>query len=562
MDKPQKRAGFQWILKAGNILFMGILLAGACYRLLGQPSRQGEKKDWAKEGHPSYMVYYGELNEELIVEAGRYDIAIVHPNGGNITREQVQRIQDSGTCVLGYLSVGEDLRTAGMTPEEMKEDSRFTGDKTGPRTDPRKEGDDSLDNVDLSGSASPEGDGYASYYLDDNDYDGKPDFNPNFGCAYTNIGDPVWYDELNNMMMDGMDGIPGIREILTVDYGRGLGCDGLFLDTIDTCAPNIYTGDADPARTRFEWTAPGVVDFIERLKEEYADKYVLQNRGLFFYNYNLPHFDYAPGKYIDFLLYESYMLDSSSEVLYHEGYFQENKNVYAPKITAEANRPAGFRVLSLGYAEGPEEYRLKETLLGKSEAGLDILIEDMNQAQNEAGFSHYITDGALLMANDFVLEHEEETDLLPPVWSSVHNDSIYDAPKPRVGIGQAEPVENGMIVRWDVAVDKSGVAYTLYYQKEPFDFDEDADLENAQKMELVPEVGEGYGYGAGEDTYPYQAAIRNLDAGETYYFVIRAKDYSAAGNEEKNTEMLSGIPAGDTQSGAAMERQKKGTADQ
>lgn len=554
MKKPQKRVGYEWIFKAGNLLFMGILLSGACYRLLGQPSREEGKKDRTWDGHPSYMVYYGELNDDLIAEAKQYDIAILHPRGGDITREQVQEIQDSGTCVLGYLSIGEDLRTAGMTPEEMKEDERFTGDKTGPRVDPRKEGDDGLDNVELSGSASPEGDGYASYYLDDNDHDGKPDFNPNFGCAYTNIGDPVWYDELNDMMMDGADGIPGIREILTDNYGRGLGCDGLFLDTIDTCAPNKFTkDDDDPARTRFEWTAPGVADFIERLKEEYGDKYVLQNRGLFFYNYNLPHFDYAPGKYIDFLLYESYMLDSSSDVLYHEGYFQENKNVYAPKLAAEANRPDGFKVLSLGYAEGPEEYELKESLLGNSEAGIDILIEDMEQAQDGAGFSHYITDGALLMANDFVLEHEEEQDLAPPVWSSVHNDSIYDAPKPRIGIGQAEPIENGMIVRWDVAVDKSGVAYTLYYQKEPFDFKEDADLEKAQKIELIPDIGKGYGYDAGEDTYPYEAVVRNLDAGETYYFVIRAKDCSPAGNEEKNTEALSGVP---------MEGQQKGKADQ
>ncbi len=553
MKKKQIHISYRTIFRIGNLLFMGVLLLGGCFRLMEQRSVPNQKpateqqKDRVQKGHPSYIIYYGELNDALITQMQQYDIAILHPKGGNITREQVQKIQESGTCVLGYLSVGEDLRTAGMTPEEMRQDSRFTGNQTGPRTDPRKEGDDSLDNVDLSGSASPEGDGYASYYLDDNDHDGKPDFNPNFGCAYTNIGDPAWYDELNDMLMDGADRIPGIREILTADYGRGLGCDGLFLDTIDTCAPNKYTrDDDDPARTRFEWTAPGVVDFIKRLKDEYADKYVLQNRGLFFYNYNLPHFDYEPGKYIDFLLYESYMLDSSSEILYYEGYFEENKNVYAPKITAEANRPDGFKVLSLGYAEGPEEYRLKETLLGDSEAGLDILMEDMDQAQNGAGFSHYITDGALLMVNDFVLDHEEEKDLLPPVWSSVHNDSIYEEPKPRVGIGQTEPVENGMIVRWDVAVDKSGVAYTLYYQKEPFDFEEDVDLENAQKTELVPEVGEGYGYGAGEDTYPYEAVVRNLDAGETYYFVIRAKDCSPAGNEEKNREMLSGVPAEET----------------
>lgn len=43
-------------------------------------------------------------------------------------------------------------------------------------------------------------------------------------------------------------------------------------------------------------------------------------------------------------------------------------------------------------------------------------------------------------------------------------------PIPRIGIGQVESAQGGVIVRWDVAMDKSGVVYTLYYQKEPFDF--------------------------------------------------------------------------------------------
>jgi hypothetical protein len=99
-----------------------------------------------------------------------------------------------------------------------------------------------------------------------------------------------------------------------------------------------------------------------------------------------------------------------------------------------------------------------------------------------------------------------------------------------------------MTVRWDVAVDRSGVEYTLYYQKTPFDFAADPDLENAEKMALIPDVGDGYQYGAGPDTWPYQAAVENLDAGETYYFVIRARDLSQSGHEEKNTVVLEGVP--------------------
>ncbi len=542
MKRMMESVQYRKVLKTVHRVFLLILLAAVFGRVEGQISAQQPETGLPKVLRPSYMIYYGGLDDTMIERARKYDIVILHPGSGNITREQVKKIQEAGTKVMGYLSVGEDLRTAGMTPEEMLNDERFTGNGTGPRIDARKHGDHELADVRLEGRASPAGGGYASYYLDDNDHDGKPDFNPNFGCAYTNMGDPAWYDVLENMTMDGFDGIPGIRETLTYDYGRGLGCDGVFLDTIYTCAPNIYTDDANPCRTRFEWTAPGALRFMERLKKEYPDKYVVQNRGLFFFNYAFPHFNYAPGRYIDFLMYESYMLDSNTAFLYNETYFLDNKNIYAPKITAEANRPEGFQILSLGYAEGPEEYRLKETLTGNEDTGQDILMEDIEQAQEKAGFSHYITDGALMLANDFVLEHGEKEDTKPPVWSSVHNESLKHSPVPHIGVREAEPVAEGMILRWDAAIDKSGVDYTVYYQKEPFDFKRNPELEGAQKATLVPETGEGYEYGAGTDALPYQAVLMGLDAGEKYYFVIRAKDRSEKNNEEKNTVVMEGVP--------------------
>lgn len=491
----------------------------------------------------SYMIYYGPLDEDHIQQAKQYDLVIIHPKLGDVTRKQVKAIQSSGTRVLGYLSIGEDLRTAGMTPEEMLKDSRFTGDGIGPRVDPRAPESISLEQNGYYGQASPGGHGYASYYLDDNDHDGRPDFNPDFGCAYTNIGNPAWYEVLRDMTMDGADGIPGIRELLTEEYGRGLGCDGLFLDTVDTCAPNSPAEDGSPSRTRFEWTAPGVSRFMEQLKLEYPSKYIMQNRGLFFYNYQLPHFDYSPRKYVDLLMYESYMLDAGSETLYTGSYFASNKNVFAPKLIAEAGRPDGFRILSLGYAEGPEEYQLKETLTGQTDTGLDVLLEDLNQSQEIAGFPHYITDRSLTLANDFVLTHTDKEDTEPPVWSSVHSsENVFSYPIPRVGIGEAAPDKNGVTVRWDVAIDQSGVDYTLYYQKEPFDFEDDPDLEEAAQLRLSPQIGAGYSYGAGPDTWPYQQQITDLDPGETYYFVIRASDRSADKNQEKNTVVLTGVP--------------------
>lgn len=509
--------------------------------------KQNEEKNIAvKTGIPlripSYMIYYGGLNDDVIGTLKQYDVVIVHPKGGNITREQIQKIREGGTKVLGYISIGEDLRTAGLTSEQMLKDKRFKGDGTGPRVNP---GASDAEKFEPLGKKSPGGTGYASYYLDDNDLDGRPDMNANFKCAFTNIGDPAWYDELNQMTIDGEDQIPGIREILTYDYGRGLGCDGLFLDTIDTCAPDSYTTDEQPNKTRFEWTAPGVSGFMKRLKEEYPDKLILQNRGVFFYNPELPHYKYNPREYVDYLLFESYMLDSDPTRLYHEPFFKDNKNNFTPKLTAEAGRPDGFRILSLGYAEGPEEYELKDTLLGRSGVGMDILMEDLKQAHEEAGFSHYITDQSVTMANDFVLSHTEKKDTSPPVWCSVGNKyflQLSDVHEPRVGIGEVEAAVNGVIVRWDAATDKNGVTYTLYYQKEAFDFKKDPDLKEAQSIELVPEMGRDYGYGGNSDAYPYQATVKRLNAGDKYYFIIRARDNSGNKNEEKNTVVKTGIP--------------------
>lgn len=482
------------------------------------------------------MIYYGILDDTVIENAVSYDIAILHPKAGDITREQVARIQAGGTLVFGYLSVGEDLRTAGMTAEEMLADARFVGDGMGPRIDPREEGDKTLDNVDVCGKPSPNGTGYASYYLDDNDRDGKPDRNPVFTCAYTNIGDPAWFDVLDNMTMDGADGVPGMQEILTEDYGRGLGCDGLFLDTLDTCAPNAYTTDDNPSRTRFEWTAAGVPKFMARIKENYPDKLICQNRGLFFYAPPLPHYAFTPRAYVDYVFFESYRLDSNPQQLYHENYFADNKHNIAPKLIAEAARPDGFTVLSLGYAEGPAEYRLRETLLGQSNEGLDMLLTDIWEAE-DMGFSHYITDGGLTLLNDFVHNHFIEATDKPPVWSSVDNDSPTwppRAPSPRVGIGRAEAIEGGAVVSWDVALHLNGVQYTLYYSDAPFDFALDPDLTQAQSLPLTLDMGEDYG-NESAGTYPYSARVEGLESGKIYHMVIRASEAGNPQNDEKNT---------------------------
>jgi len=497
-----------------------------------------------------YAIYYGALDATIVEWAKSYQLVVLHPNNALPTREQVKNIQagknpkdpSDDVLVLAYVSVGEDPRTEGLTSAQMKKDPRFVGDGTGPRVDPRgphPNGSADLGGIDPRGEASPGGTGFASYYLDDNDNDGLPDRNRNFDVAFVNMGDPAWFELLNRMKLD-TDGVAGFGELLTESYGRGLGFDGVFLDTIDTAAPNSYTDANSWNQSEFEWTAPGYADLLDRFRDAYPEAYVMQNRGIFFFDPRLPHYEYNPGQTVDFVVFESYRLDSGVQEAFNPSFAADNKYNMMPKLMAEAGRPGGFQALSLGYAEGPPNVVRAETLRNRSKVGVELLKQDIYEAHQVAGFRHYLTTNDLLLANSFVSENASLADSTPPAWSSVYNDSPVWPPKsvtPRVGIGEAEAVPQGVKVRWDVALDLHRVKYTLYYQEQPFDFAKDPNLTKAKRIALAPAVGDGYGTGDAK-AYPYEATVRGLKPGTKYHFVIRAKDSSKAGNEEKNRTWL------------------------
>ncbi len=508
----------------------------------------------------AWMANYGGWDETKIDLARRHALVVVHPMQADLTREVVAAIQRGidqsdaldDVLVLGYISVGEDLRTRHLTDEQISVDPRFRGNAAGPRVDPRGPNADgtSLEGVDPLGAPSPGGTGYASWFLDDNDVDrigtgdGKPDRNRTFGGAFVNAGDPAWFDVLQGMSIDGPDGVPGLREILTRSYGRGLGCDGLFLDTIDTCAPNSFTSPASDNPSEFEWTAPGYSAFLARLRQAYPQAVLLQNRGLFFFDPRHPHFRFTTRGSIDLALFESFRLNSNRWEEYSPYFYPDNRYNVAPKLMAEANRPDGFRVLSLGYAEGPSI--AYETLTGGSTSGLETLLEDVRVAHAQ-GFRHYITDGGLGVLNTFVRDHAEFTDTSPPQWSSTFNENNPGYPAPtgpptaRVGVQEVVAGPGRVTVRWDVALDLHPVRYRLYYQDLPFDF---ADLRSAARVNLNPRVGVGYGHGwgVGPRLYPYEATVDGLRSGATYHFLIRAVDGSAAANEDANQVVLTAQP--------------------
>ncbi len=514
-----------------------------------------------------HMAHYDYLDEPAIIESEVYDLVVL--DARVVEPEQIADIQDGidpvdprdDVIVLCYISIGEDLRTTNLSDEEIASDPRFIGDGNGPRIDPRGPNADGapLTGIEPLGIPSNGGTGYASWYLDDNSVDnspdgigdGFPDRNSLFGGLFVNAGDPNWFYEVEGMLIDGEDGIPGIRELVTPEYGRGYGCDGLFLDTVDTAAPNFYTDSTSLNQSEYEWTAPGFRDFIRRLREAYPDIVILQNRGLFYFQPKLQQFQVTTRSYIDFLLFESYRLNSHSFEEYDAYFYPDNKHNVMPSLMAEANRPDGFRVLSLGYAEGPPEDMDIATLLGESTIGYESLIEDIRQAEDIAGFRHFLTDAAVAFPNTFVMNNSTLIDTTPPLWSSTYNANIQpfpatpDAPDARIGVQMVASGNNQLTVYWDVALDMNKVSYALYLSESPFDFDLDPTLSSATRIVLDPQVVTTYLHGSSPAAYPHKAVVTGLDPSINYYLCLRAFD--TAGNEEQNRVTARGMPRMHTQ---------------
>ncbi len=508
-----------------------------------------------------YIDNYGPWNDAAFATAQRVDLVIAHPANAKLTRADIQRLQAGAdpanphddVLVLCYVSVGEDLRTHALSDAQVRADPRFRGDGSGPRIDPRgpNASGRTLAGIDPRGAPSNGGTGFASYYLDDNDVqnsanhlgDGFPDRNKIFQSLFVNAGDPSWFDVVDGMTMDGPDQLAGLREVLTSDYGRGLDCDGVFLDTIDTAAPNSYTTAESANESKFEWTAPGFGAFIRRVHQTYPSKLILQNRGVFFFDPRHPQYAFNARGAIDLLLFESFRLNSNTSEQWNAIDYPDNRYNVAPKLMAEANRPDGFRVLSLGYAEGPG--LSTATLTGLSTVGFDSLLEDIHVTQELMGFRHYLTDGAVRLVNDFVLRNGKLDDHTAPVWSSTYNDHDVTpavAPTPRVGIQKAAGSDGSITVWWDVALDMNRVGYVLYAQAQPFDFAGDPSLSQATRHRLAPVVPADYMGGVGPDRYPYQATVAGFPPGQPQYLVIRAIDQSPAANQDANTVVLTATP--------------------
>ena len=91
-----------------------------------------------------FMSNYGSWDATSIAMAKRHQLVILRPDRANLGRAQIADIQAGvdaadpadDVLVLGYVSAGEDLRTAALSDDQVRGDPRFTGSGSGPASIP------------------------------------------------------------------------------------------------------------------------------------------------------------------------------------------------------------------------------------------------------------------------------------------------------------------------------------------------------------------------------------------------------------------------------------------
>ena len=450
--------------KAGLLsLLMLVLISSAAAQLPDVMSLQ------------SQLVYYGRWSDADIPVLQRFDLVVLqhtHYDGMSETAA-IQRIRESGTLVLLYISLGEDVTTFnGQEPR--------VGDGRGPSFfDP------------ITERIIYEHAGVAGFYLDNwntkgflsgdnaNRYpDGEPDRHGDWGACYVNAGDPAW------------------QAIIIEEASQlaRIGIDGFFLDTPET--PDPWQG--------YGWTAEGMHDLIALIDETFPQHLLLLNRGTFFFDPNNPYqHRWSPINHIDIALFESYFLDSnypidsSTGIDYHiSPFYPLNKLYTSPKVNvAVGYKDHQIPVIQIDYARDPNTFPVREPAVYQQ------LLDESVLRQGRLGL---LIDRELNEISTVYLDHPPSEDREPPTWenSSLGKKYLYAATvtpydvvgvdhqpdelfpdgdqtqipamfAPRVGVQKAIPRDGAVTLLWDVAVDQTRpVRYNVYYTAgQPFDLD-------------------------------------------------------------------------------------------
>lgn len=156
----------------------------------------------------SYICYYGPGQHE---QMAKFDCAILMP--WEHSKEELDELKNAGVWTIGYFNIGEAMLCVG--------DGMGAG-------------------------------GYASFFLDRRKT-GHPEVNEVWKTCYVDAGSPAWRE------WTFTDILPFIFE--------EKGCDGIFLDMVDTAAAHA------------PYTAPGMIQLIKEIKRAYPDKLIVINRG-------------------------------------------------------------------------------------------------------------------------------------------------------------------------------------------------------------------------------------------------------------------------------------------
>jgi len=411
-----------------------------------------------------YFVYYGGFNDQKVLQCQYYDLLILDVR--SITSGQIADIRNgfddiSGTdddvIVFGYLSVGE------------QDGSPIQGDGTGP--------------VYWDGeNIVYQNNGYASFYLDDEDRDGEPDRDGIWNSYYVNAGDTAWW-EYNE---------PLAENIITTH-----GCDGLFLDLIDTGGPNSWG-------IPYEWTAEGMINYVEYLRETYSGKYILANRGLFYFEPALQHFQYSDRyrQSIDGIMVESYYIiwDWNSSIGIYSTYFPYLSGHYASLINNHADQADGFDVFILDY-------------LKLNQVNYDYLLDNaVDVVEQDQGWIFAVST-IFLDSIRYDVYHHHLVDNNSPTWEDV------------VGLMKCNWEGDDLVAYWNTAIDQTPpIKYHLYISEDDIDFSSEPQYPNLTPME--------------SDVSDYKFIIERLDPEKVYNVALRASDSASPEHMDLNRKIV------------------------
>jgi len=431
-----------------------------------------------------YLVYYGEWNDDILFRAKDFDLVILEPSA--ISDEQLQSLKrghdgisgtDDDVIVIAYLSIGE------------VDSGNIVGDGRGPCY---------YDT--LSSSIIYTNNGFASFYLDDADHNGLPDRNGTWGSYYVNAGDTLWWQYVD----------------AKADALQARGFDGFFLDTIDT---------ANPWGPYF-WTYRGMSRLIQHLRERYPQKFLIANRGLFYFSpYWYRNTPYNIRPYINGVLFEAYYTswDWQADTGIVSPYFEENRNNWAVWVNEEASQPDGFTVFALDY-------------LNPSQASYEIMLR--NQIQYTIVENHWLSYVTYILLDTITygVFHNHCEDHNPPTWKS--HIGIYDVNF------QGDSIE----ILAGLAEDQTPpVNYYVYYSTSPFNSPEEAaDSIGPLTYQVVNNL--------------VRFRIPALPPG-TYHFMVRARDNCNPPHEDKNTRLKELIIQSVKEEGEKVLFSKNGTLD-